>query len=217
MSMVYRDERDAALARVDALLRENARLRAENGWLHAHHDDVPREHPRVRGALAAAALLLAALAFAGLVVRDATAHTTRADDDLAFAPSPLGPTFSVPATRASLRTLVRDAMVRTASAPRAPAGVVALAVAPLLQGCFAADSRRVDVLAVVDDRGRTRHAHVLVEGRGGRALRAERRCVRRALATVALPATRADYTVEGSPVRLVVLRAPFARHRRRAR
>jgi hypothetical protein len=59
MSTAYRDERDAALARVDALLRENARLRAVNGWLHACPGGAPRE--RVRGALAAAPLMLAAI------------------------------------------------------------------------------------------------------------------------------------------------------------
>jgi hypothetical protein len=213
MSTAYRDERDAALARVDALLRENARLRAVNGWLHACPGGAPRE--RVRGALAAAPLMLAAIACAGLVVRDATSHAAVADADLAYAPGAAGPSFTVPDARASLRTLVRDA-ADGAPSPAPSRAVVALAVAPLLQGCFAAGARRIDVLAAVDGRGHTRHVHVLVEGLGGRALRAERRCVRRALATVTLPTTRADYAVEGSPVHLVVLQAPSSRHRRRA-
>lgn len=223
MGSSYRDDRAAALARADALQRENARLRTQNHWLLAQldPDDAPdlRARPLRRGLMVGAALFAGAVGCLAALLHDAAQRPVYAEVDSACpAPCVFTPP---PEERSSLAALVRP---ETAPAPVHPAPVVlphdepaavGLALVPLVQGCFHGPARRVDLLAAVDPGGHVRNAHVFESDRDARSLRAERRCVRHAFASVTLPTARAVYS-SYSPereIRLVVLPASSRAHR----
>lgn len=223
MSASYRDDRDAAFARLDALQRENDRLRAENRWLYDQLD--PDElHPALarahrRGAAVGAAMLLGALSCVALVARDAASNVARADADLsanldlrAWNP-PDGTATRRPRTPASTASATSAPVTPHTPAP----DPVALALAPVIRACLSDVRGRVEVIAAVDARGRAHQVHVTREGRLS-APRAERRCVRHALASITLPTTRAVYAAAESAVALRLAVIPAAsRHGRRAR
>ncbi len=217
MSPSYRDDRDAALARVDALQRENDRLRAENHWLQDQLDpDEP--HPALarahrRGAAVGMAMLLGALTCVALVARDAASNVARADAELAFDLDAQEREPPLPPTPAELaQAAQRSPRTPTEMRPAA----MELALTSLLRGCFTGARERVDVFAAVDARGRARQVHVFSPGRA--SPRAERRCARRALASVTLPTTQSLFASRGvgPELRLAVLPAA-SRHRRHAR
>lgn len=219
MSVTYRDDRDAALARAESLHRENELLRAENFWLRAQVDPAGAEGVHwVRGALVALALLLTTTVGASMILRD---MASRAPDPSAPFELPDRP-FPDDALRRALTgaaPAAPEAPAPVAAAPApvlAPADGLAVALTPLLQGCFAGPRSRVDLVATVDARGRARHVYVVRQG-GAVAARAERRCVRRALGAVSLPAARGDFTSYGpnTELHLVLLPARGARAARR--
>lgn len=217
MSPSYRDDRDAALARVEALQRENDQLRAENHWLHDQLD--PEEtHPALarahrRGAAVGMAMLLGALACVALVARDAASNVARAEADLAFDLDAQEREPPLPPTPAELARTLSNPAPRALPTPPAEShpAVMGLALAPLLHGCFPGVRARVDLLAAVDARGRARQVHVFVPGRS--SPRAERRCVRRALASVTLPTTQSVFASQGADAELHLVVLPAASRR----
>jgi hypothetical protein len=223
MSASYRDDRDAAFARLDALQRENERLRGENRWLYDQLDPdelrpaLARAHRR--GAAVGAAMLLGALSCVALIARDAASNVARADADLSANLDLRA--WDPPGGTAARRPHANQSPACAPSAPATPQApapdAVALALAPVLRGCLSETRGRVDVVAAVDARGRSHQVHVLRVGRLS-APRAERRCVRHALASITLPTTRAVYTVAESSTELRLAVIPAAtRHGRRAR
>jgi len=205
MSITYRDDREAALQRAEALDRENERLRAENFWLRAQVD--AETTPWFRGVLVALALLLTTTVGASMILRDIAMS----------APEP-GPSLELPdrpfAEDALRRALAGPPAAIEAPSPRVPSrpppppnGDATQALASRLQGCFDEARGRVDVVATVDDRGRARRVYVLRPGMP-RTRRAERRCVRRALGAVTLPSHRGDFMAAGSHGELHLLLLP---------
>lgn len=219
MSPSYRDDRDAALARVDALQRENERLRAENRWL---HDQLDPDEPQValarahrRGAAVGVTVFLAALSCVTLIARDAASNVARADADLEFDLDPIARVASsVHALEAPTAVRALAPRVDRAVTPTAPRVEAAREVsAPMLARCFEGASSRVEVFARVDARGRAKQVHVFGAGFG--SARAARRCARHALAGVTLPvAGAATVHAEGVDVRVTTLAAPHRRARR---
>ncbi len=215
MSPTYRDDREAALSRAEALRRENARLHTENVWLRAQldpdgvHPAVARAHRR--GAAVGVALLLGALSCAVAIARDASSDAAQAGADLAYLDArELTP---APALGHAAARPVAPAAPSTEAPAREDPAVTSLALTPLLQGCFTGPRARADLLASVDARGRVRQSHVFVAGREPREMRTTRRCVRRAFASITLPTERAAYASYGpnAELHLVVLPAPRRR------
>lgn len=226
------------MAQAEALRRENELLRAENHRLRTQvaASEIDRdmgdrrlrmeaeaclwsEDHWVRGTLIALALLLMATLAGSVILRGKTFIPP--SRSLPFEPSeqvfsealrhvftnaPEVPQYHAPA----------PADATTPSPPTHAVNAFAPALTPLLQECFSGSRGRVDLVATVDARGRARHVYVLHEG-GALASPAERRCVRRALAALALPTTRGDFTAYGpcTELHLVLLPARAGRHTRR--
>lgn len=216
MSATYRDDREAALSRAEVLNRENEALRAENFWLRAQVDPASAEGAHwMRGALVALAVLLTTTVGASMILRDMAGRV----------PDPSAAAFELPdrpfpeaALHRALTGAAPDA-IPVAAVPAAPAAAppergLAVALTPLLQGCFSGPRSRVDLVATVDGRGHAQRVYVLRHGAAG-ARRVERRCVRRALEAVSLPAARGDFTSYGpnTELHLILLPARSGRSR----
>lgn len=219
MSPSYRDDRDAALARVDALQREVERLRAENHWL---HDQLDPDEPQValarahrRGAAVGVAVLLGALSCVTLIARDAVSNVARAEADLEFDLDPIA--RAAPTVHAAEVTTTEHALTTRgdrAAAPVAPSVEAVRAVsAPTLARCFEGATSRVELFALVDARGHAKQVHVFGVGHA----RSARRCARHALSSVTLPvAGAASVHADGVDLRITTLGVTprRARHRR---
>ena len=141
MSTTYRDDRDAALARAEALDRENERLRAENFWLRAQVD--AESAPWFRGVLVGLAVLLATTVGASMLLRDVAARAPEPWPSLALPDRP----FAEEALRRALVDALPPAAAPAARVPsRSPAAPTAdpdfiHRFVPRLSGCLQPDNR----------------------------------------------------------------------------
>lgn len=206
--MTYRDDREAALSRAESLHRENELLRAENFWLRAQVDPGGAEGVHwMRGALIALALLLTTTVGASILLRDMASRVPDATAAIDVPDRPFPDDALQRALTGPAPTTAEGVLAATPSPAPSAANGFAVALTPLLQGCFSGPRSRVDLVATVDGRGRARQVYVVRQG-GAVARRAERRCVRRALGSIALPTVRGDFTSYGPTAELHLVLLP---------